>query len=85
MGVVGTVTVGIHSKEIVVVVDIIDPVAAIVVGKPYRLMDYDWDFSIENGSNYCSAMASGVVFLDRKFMRWRRNHLIREKVFQLLK
>lgn len=64
VGVVGTVTVGIHLEEIVVAEDTADAAAAVAVGEVYRLVDYDWDFAIENGADYCVAVASGAVGVD---------------------
>lgn len=65
VGVVGTVTVGIHLEEIVVAGYTADAAAAVeAVGEEYRLVDYDWDFAIENGADYCVAVASGAVGVD---------------------
>ena len=43
-----------------------DPSAIVAIGEAYRLMDYDWDFSIENGVYYCVTMASSVIIIDQK-------------------
>jgi len=64
VGVVGTVAVGIHLEEIVAAGDTADAAAAVAVGEAYRLVDYDWDFAIENGADNCAAVASGAVGVD---------------------
>jgi len=55
---------GIHLEEIFVAGVTADPSAIVAIGEAYRLMDYDWDFSIENGVYYCVTMASSVIIID---------------------
>lgn len=64
VGAVGTVSVGIHFEQTVAAGDTADAVVVVVVDEEYRLVDYDWDFAIENGADYCAAVASGAVGVD---------------------